>query len=187
MKQVLFLMALISFAVYAKETKTTQVIIETSVGDIEVELNSEKAPKSVENFLKYVDSGFYHGTIFHRVIKDFMIQGGGFDKDMQQKKTRDPIKNEANNGLKNEKGTLAMARTNDPHSATSQFFINTVDNEYLDFKSETPTGWGYAVFAKVTDGMSVVNRIQNAKTGNLSGHQNVPMDTITIKSIKRKK
>lgn len=186
MKFILMLMALLSFNLLAKEVKHPHVVIETSLGEIELELNQEKAPKTVENFLKYVDAGFYNGTIFHRVIKDFMIQGGGFDKNMEQKKTRPAIKNEANNGLKNEKGTIAMARTNDPHSATAQFFINTVDNDYLNFKSETQIGYGYTVFGKVVEGMSVVNRIQNVKTGTIAGHQNVPMDTVFIKSIKRK-
>jgi len=160
------------------------VVLETNLGKIEIELNSEKAPATVKNFLEYVDQKFYDGLIFHRVIDGFMIQGGGFDEKMVQKKTRDPIKNEASNGLKNSSGTIAMARTADPHSATAQFFINVTDNSSLDYPS--PDGHGYAVFGKVTSGMHVVNRIKAVKTGNLYGHQNVPMDTIFIKSIKRK-
>lgn len=186
MKIGLILMGLLCFNLLAQETTLPRVVIETSMGEIELELSQDKAPKTVENFLKYVDAGFYNGTIFHRVIKDFMIQGGGFDKAMEQKKTRPAIKNEANNGLKNEKGTVAMARTSDPHSATAQFFINTIDNDYLNFKNETHAGYGYTVFGRVVEGMSVVNRIQNVKTGSIGGFQNVPMDTVMIKSIKRK-
>jgi cyclophilin family peptidyl-prolyl cis-trans isomerase len=162
------------------------LVIETSHGAIEVELFQEKAPKTVENFLKYVDAKFYDGTIFHRVISNFMIQGGGFDSNMSQKKTREPINNEANNGLRNEVGTLAMARTGDPHSATAQFFINVADNSFLNHTAQTAAGWGYAVFGKVTSGMHVVNRIKTVKTGILHGHADVPMDTVLIKSIRRK-
>lgn len=163
------------------------VLMETSHGLIEIELNQEKAPKTVENFLKYVDSKFYDGTIFHRVINNFMIQGGGFTDKMQEKKTGAAIKNEADNGLKNEIGTLAMARTNDPHSATAQFFINVADNQFLNHTSPTGSGWGYAVFGKVTQGMHVVNRIKMVKTGSIHGHSDVPMDTVLIKSVRRKK
>ncbi len=164
-----------------------QLVMETSHGSIEVELFEDKAPKTVANFLKYVDDKFYDGTIFHRVINNFMIQGGGFNAKMEEKKTREPIKNEANNGLKNDTATLAMARTNDPHSATAQFFINVVDNGFLNHTAQTSAGWGYAVFGKVTNGMHVVNRIKMVKTGNLNGHSDVPMDTVTIKSVRRKK
>ncbi len=161
-----------------------KVLMETSAGNIELELYQDKAPKTVENFLKYVNSGFYNGTIFHRVIKDFMIQGGGFTQDMNQKPTNAPIANEAYNGLKNDRGTIAMARTNDPHSATSQFFINHKDNSFLNYKAQTTAGWGYAVFGKVTKGMDVVDKIANVKTGNKGFHQDVPVENIIIKSIK---
>jgi peptidyl-prolyl cis-trans isomerase B (cyclophilin B) len=162
------------------------VIMETSHGTIEIELFQEKAPKTVANFLKYVDAKFYDVTIFHRVINNFMIQGGGFTEKMKEKKTREPIKNEANNGLRNDVGTLAMARTSDPHSATGQFFINVADNAPLNHTGETMNGWGYAVFGKVTNGMHVVNRIKMVKTGNLAGYSDVPMDPVIIKSVKRK-
>ena len=160
--------------------------IQTSHGQIEVELFEDKAPISVKNFLSYVDSKFYDETIFHRVISNFMIQGGGFTEKMVQKKTKGQIKNEATNGLKNETGTLAMARTPDPHSASSQFFINVNDNSFLDHKDTTDAGFGYAVFGKVSKGMHVVNRIKAVRTGSRSGHQDVPMDTVMIKTIKRK-
>jgi cyclophilin family peptidyl-prolyl cis-trans isomerase len=161
------------------------VVFETSMGSFEIELNPSKAPLSVKNFLQYVDQKFYDGLIFHRVIDGFMIQGGGFDDKMNQKKTNEPVKNEASNGLKNEAGTIAMARTSDPHSATSQFFINVSNNSSLDYPS--PDGHGYAVFGKVISGMHVVNRIKSVKTASLHGHQNVPMDTVLIKSVRRKK
>ena len=161
-----------------------KVLMETSAGNIELELYQDKAPKTVENFLKYVNSGFYNGTIFHRVIKDFMIQGGGFTQDMNQKPTNAPIANEAYNGLKNDRGTIAMARTNDPHSATSQFFINHKDNSFLNYKAQTTAGWGYAVFGKVTKGMDVVDKIANVKTGSKGFHQDVPVENVIIKSIK---
>ncbi len=149
------------------DTTTTpkSVIMQTSAGTIVIELNAAKAPKSVENFLHYVEEGFYNGTIFHRVINNFMIQGGGFTKNYEQKKTNAPVTNEADNGLKNTKGTVAMARTNAPHSATAQFFINVVDNKFLDFTSKTMRGWGYAVFGKVTEGMDIVDKIKQVKTG----------------------
>lgn len=158
------------------------VIIETNLGNITVELDAEKAPISVKNFLAYVDEEFYDGTIFHRVIKTFMIQGGGMTADMQRKPTKAPIKNEAANGLRNRKGTIAMARTNDVDSATSQFFINTVNNSFLDHKSTTPSEFGYAVFGEVIDGMDTVDKIASVQTG----ANDVPAETVTIKTIKRK-
>ena len=157
--------------------------IDTSMGTITLELNEEKAPETVRNFVKYAEDGHYDGTIFHRVIDGFMIQGGGFTKSMNQKPTREPIRNEAMNGLKNERGTIAMARTMIVDSATSQFFINLVDNNFLDFQSPTPQGFGYAVFGKVTDGMSVVDAIAKVKTGFAGPHQNVPEVAIVIKKI----
>jgi cyclophilin family peptidyl-prolyl cis-trans isomerase len=157
--------------------------IETSMGTITLDLDAEKAPLTVANFVKYAKSGHYDGTIFHRVIDGFMIQGGGFTKDMNQKETRQPIRNEAMNGLKNVRGTIAMARTMVVDSATSQFFINLVDNNFLDFQSPTPQGFGYAVFGKVTDGMSVVDAIAKVKTGFAGPHQNVPDVAIVIKKV----
>lgn len=168
-----------------KKEKSMLVVFETNQGPIKIKLNADKAPKSVENFLKYVDEGFYNGTIFHRVIKGFMIQGGGFTADMNQKSTHPNIQNEANNGLKNTRGTLAMARTNEPHSASSQFFINHADNSFLDFKSESPQGWGYAVFGEVVEGMDVVDKIAALKTGNKKGYDDVPETTVEVKSAKR--
>lgn len=162
-----------------------KVQFDTSKGMIVLELNAELAPKTVANFLSYVDSGFYDGTIFHRVIPNFMIQGGGFDADMNQKPTNDPIPNEANNGLKNAKGSIAMARTSAPHSATAQFFINVVDNTNLDFTSESPNGWGYAVFGQVVEGLDVVLSIEEVGTGNRGMHQNVPLEPVIIeKAVK---
>jgi len=155
--------------------------LETSKGDIQIELDSEKAPVTVENFLGYVRSGHYDGTIFHRVIDGFMIQGGGFDHEMKQKDTREPIKNEADNGLKNEKYTLAMARTMDPHSATAQFFINVSDNFFLNHTAPNPRGWGYAVFGKVVEGQDVVDEIRKVKTGSHGPHQDVPVEPVVIK------
>ncbi len=154
--------------------------METSMGDIAIELDFEKAPKSAANFQQYVEDGFYDGLIFHRVINDFMIQGGGMDKDMKEKTSRESIKNEANNGLKNECYTLAMARTMDPHSASSQFFINIKDNGFLNFSSETPQGWGYAVFGKVVDGFDVVDTIKGVATGRHGFHDDVPQEPIFI-------
>ncbi|MCM2351339.1 MAG: peptidylprolyl isomerase [Bacteriovoracaceae bacterium] len=162
------------------------VVFETSMGSFEVELDEVKAPNTVKNFLSYVDSKFYDGTIFHRVINNFMIQGGGFDEKMSEKKTKAPIKNEAANGLSNAVGTLAMARTGNPHSATAQFFINVADNTYLNHRDTTEGGYGYAVFGKVVSGMHVINRIKTVKTGNIGPHSNVPMDAVVIKSAKRK-
>ena len=160
-----------------------KVIMDTSKGQLTIELYPDKAPETVKNFLAYVDAGFYNGTIFHRVIPKFMIQGGGFTPDMQQKGTRAPIKIESDNGLKNDRGTLAMARTQDPNSATAQFFINSVDNGFLNFTAKTPKGWGYAVFGKVVKGMEVVDEISKVKTG----AQDVPVETVTITSVKRAK
>lgn len=158
----------------------TLVNLQTNFGTITLELDKEKAPTTVENFVNYVSKGHYDGTIFHRVISNFMIQGGGFDAEMNQKDTDAPIKNEANNGLKNEIGSIAMARTNDPHSASSQFFINVKDNGFLNFSSESSQGWGYAVFGKVTAGMDVVDQIKGVKTGRHGGHQDVPMEPVII-------
>ncbi len=161
------------------------VVMETSMGTVEIELNEAKAPATVANFLKYVDDGFYNGTIFHRVIPTFMVQGGGMKPDMSEKPTRAPIKNEAANGLLNEVGTLAMARTGDPHSATAQFFINVADNSFLNHRDTTTAGFGYAVFGKVIKGMHVVERIKLVKTGSRGGHSDVPMDVVTIKKMSR--
>jgi peptidyl-prolyl cis-trans isomerase B (cyclophilin B) len=156
------------------------VELHTSHGLIVIELDDVKAPLSTANFLSYVQSGHYDGTIFHRVIRGFMIQGGGFDADMKQKPTAAPIANEAANGLKNQRYTLAMARTGDPHSATAQFFINANDNEFLNFKSETQSGWGYAVFGKVVTGTEVVDAIEGVKTGRKGFHDDVPNDSVVI-------
>jgi len=157
-----------------------RVTLQTSKGNIVLELYADKAPVTAENFLGYVRDGFFDGTIFHRVIPGFMIQGGGFTVDMQQKPTRDPIANEADNGLKNERGTIAMARTMNPNSATAQFFINTVDNGPLDHTGKTPQGWGYAVFGKVVEGMDVVDAIGGVATTNRGPHQNVPVEPVVI-------
>jgi cyclophilin family peptidyl-prolyl cis-trans isomerase len=162
------------------ENQNPRVRMETSKGTIEIELFADKAPKTVENFVQYVKDGQYNGTIFHRVIPGFMIQGGGFTADMSEKATRPPIRNEANNGQSNELGTIAMARTPDPHSASAQFFINVKDNDFLDFKNETTNGWGYCVFGKVIEGMDVVNSIVGVPTGNHGMHQDVPLDPIII-------
>ncbi len=154
------------------------ITLKTSHGDITLELDPEKAPKTCENFIQYVKDGFYDGTIFHRVIDNFMIQGGGFLPDMTQKATRDPIENEAANGLSNEKGTIAMARTMDPHSATAQFFINVADNKFLDHPGQD--GWGYCVFGRVTEGMDVVEKIKGVATSSRLGHQDVPVEPVVI-------
>ena len=159
------------------------VTLHTSMGDITLELDAEKAPKTVANFLQYARDGFYDGTIFHRVINNFMIQGGGMTADMAQKETRAPLDNEANNGLKNKNGTVAMARTNDPHSATAQFFINVSDNGFLDHTAPTAQGWGYAVFGRVTAGMDVVEKIKAVATGNKGFHQDVPKEAVTIDRV----
>jgi cyclophilin family peptidyl-prolyl cis-trans isomerase len=159
-----------------------RVELKTNRGAIVLELYPDKAPKTVANFLQYVKDGHYNGTVFHRVIDGFMIQGGGFDKDMRQKPTRAPVPNEAGNGLKNEVGTVAMARTPDPHSASAQFFINVKSNDFLNYKEPTPQGYGYTVFAKVVSGMDVVDRIAKSPTGNAGPHQNVPREPIVIES-----
>lgn len=164
-----------------------KVVLDTSKGEIVIELFADKAPETVQNFLAYVDAKFYDGTIFHRVIPNFMIQGGGFSADMNQKSTNDPIENEADNGLKNLRGTIAMARTGDPHSATGQFFINNVDNDFLNFKSKTPQGWGYAVFGKVVEGIEVVDAISAVKTKTEGMYQDVPAEAVVINSVKRLK
>ena len=161
---------------------TAKILMTTNKGPITIELDSAAAPETVENFLQYVRDGFYDGTIFHRVIDGFMIQGGGFDANMRQKATRAPVRNEANNGLKNATGTIAMARTNDPHSATAQFFINVNDNAFLDHQNQTPSGWGYCVFGRVTDGMDVVNAIKDVKTTSHGPHRDVPAETIVIET-----
>ena len=159
------------------------ILMTTTVGPITLELDADNAPKTVENFLSYVSSGFYDGTIFHRVINNFMVQGGGFTADMEQKATQAPIENEANNGLKNARGTIAMARTQDPHSATAQFFINVQDNDFLNHTGENMQGWGYAVFGKVTEGEDVLDKIRCVQTGNQAGHQDVPVEPIIIESV----
>jgi cyclophilin family peptidyl-prolyl cis-trans isomerase len=201
MKQILLPAAVVVAAIlslllypYAKGdkpmTETTAanptVLIETTMGNITIELDIQNAPNSSENFLAYVDDGYFVDTTFHRVIPNFMIQGGGITADMRDKPSkRPPIKNEASNGLKNDRGTLAMARTSDPHSATSQFFINHADNDFLNFSSESMQGWGYAVFGRVVEGMDVVDAIAKVPTGNRGGHQNVPVETITITGASR--
>ncbi|MDY0271223.1 MAG: peptidylprolyl isomerase [Advenella sp.] len=157
-----------------------RVKLETNHGDIVIELNTEKAPVTAENFLNYVKEGFYDNVIFHRVIKNFMIQGGGMQPGMKEKNTRAPINNEANNGLKNDKYTVAMARTNDPHSASAQFFINSNNNDFLNHTAPTAQGWGYAVFGKVVEGTDIVDQIENVKTGNRGFHQDVPADEVVI-------
>jgi peptidyl-prolyl cis-trans isomerase B (cyclophilin B) len=159
---------------------SSQVDLYTNHGKIRIELDEAKAPESSKNFLSYVRKGHYDGTVFHRVIPSFMIQGGGFEAGMKQKPTDAPLRNEANNGLKNEHYTLAMARTSDPHSATSQFFINTKDNDFLNFKSESASGWGYAVFGKVVDGQAVVDAIEGVKTGRKGFHDDVPLEDVVI-------
>jgi peptidyl-prolyl cis-trans isomerase B (cyclophilin B) len=159
------------------------VTIATTVGQMTLELDADKAPKTVENFLAYANSGFYDGTIFHRVINNFMIQGGGFTTDMEQKPTQAPVDNEANNGLKNERGTIAMARTQDPNSATAQFFINVQDNDFLNHTGENMQGWGYTVFGKITQGEDVLDKIRCVQTGSQGGHQDVPTEPIIIESI----
>lgn len=160
-----------------------KVTIETSKGNITLELDADKAPVTVENFMKYVADEFYNGTIFHRVIAGFMIQGGGFMPDMTQKQTLDTIENEAANGLSNDRGSIAMARTNDPHSATAQFFINLKDNDFLNHTAPSGQAWGYCVFGKVTDGMDIVDAIAAVETGNNAGHGDVPVDSVVIEKV----
>lgn len=159
------------------------IVLHTNVGDITLELDFDKAPISAANFKQYAEEGHYDGTIFHRVIDNFMIQGGGFEPGMKQKKTREPIQNEADNGLKNDTGTIAMARTMEPHSASAQFFINVNDNDFLNHSGKTTQGWGYAVFGKVTDGMDVINQIKGCETGFKGGHQDVPLQDVIIESV----
>ena len=160
------------------------ITLETNYGDITIELDQKNTPKTAENFLTYAKSGFYDNTIFHRVINGFMIQGGGFEPGMKQKITRKPIKNEADKASANVIGSIAMARTNDPHSATAQFFINVADNKFLDHCNKTPEGWGYCVFGKVVNGMDVVNKIKAVKTTSRAGHQDVPVDDVLIKKVR---
>ena len=167
----------------AEMTTNTKIIIETTSGDIKIELYDDKAPITSENFKKYIESGYFTDTIFHRVIKDFMIQGGGFTTEMDEKDSMPPIQNEANNGVSNERGTIAMARTPDPHSASSQFFINLKDNNFLDFTAETPQGWGYCAFGKVFEGMDILDKIALVDTGSYGAHQDVPKEPITINEI----
>ncbi len=165
------------------EIKNTMITIKTNMGDIQLELDAKNAPLSTANFIQYAKDGHYDGVIFHRVIPNFMIQGGGFDAAMQQKETRAPVPNEANNGLKNDKYTVAMARTQDPHSASAQFFINTKDNDFLNFTSETSSGWGYAVFGKVTAGTDIVDSIEKVETGQVGPYGDVPKESIIIESV----
>jgi peptidyl-prolyl cis-trans isomerase B (cyclophilin B) len=183
---VLAVMMLAAVVTGARAADNPVVVMETSMGTIEIELFEDKAPITVKNFLGYVEDKHYDGLIFHRVIADFMIQGGGFEPGMKQKKTKDPIVNESSNGVSNARGTIAMARTQVADSATSQFFINVVDNKRLD-KSEARDGVGYCVFGKVTKGMDVVDKIKDVKTGDNSGHQNVPVEDVVIKSVTKKK
>jgi cyclophilin family peptidyl-prolyl cis-trans isomerase len=185
---VILFVAASTYAAGPKAADLQQVEISTSKGKIVLQLYPDKAPDTVQNFLKYIDAKYYDGTIFHRVIPNFMIQGGGFTSDMQRKvATGTPIQNEADNGLKNDRGTIAMARTGDPHSATSQFFINTVNNDFLNFKRKDRQGWGYAVFGRVIEGMPVVDAISRAPTGSKGPYRDVPLETIYIRSVKRVK
>jgi peptidyl-prolyl cis-trans isomerase A (cyclophilin A) len=179
---VLFALLLFGLCIGTAWAEKVKVEMKTSLGPITLELDRDKAPKSVDNFLQYARDGFYDGTIFHRVIEDFMIQGGGYTADMEKKQTREPIKNEAKNGLKNKRGSIAMARTSAPHSATAQFFINHKDNDFLDYPSRD--GWGYAVFGKVTDGMSVVDAIADQPTGIVRSMRDVPKEPVLIESVK---
>lgn len=181
LSMMLFFTTTLSFATENKMSDTNpKVKLTTSLGDIVIQLNSEKAPISAANFLTYVNEGFYNGTVFHRIIPDFMAQGGGFDTSFNQKEVHAPIKNEADNGLKNTRGTLAMARTNVPDSATAQFFINYKDNAFLNHTGKNASGWGYAVFGEVIEGMDVVDKMAMQATGNRSGHQDVPKTDIVI-------
>lgn len=182
----LLLISLFATQVLAAENAaTTKVLLETNKGNIELELYVDKAPATVANFLRYVDEGFYKGTVFHRVINSFMIQGGGFDAAMKKKDVHASIQNEADNGLKNERGTIAMARTSDPHSATSQFFINHVGNDFLNHKNRSSRGWGYCVFGRVTKGMKTVDAIADVFTTRVNGMKNVPEETVIITNVSR--
>ena len=163
--------------------KPPRVRLETTLGHLVIELNSQRAPQTVQNFMGYAKDEFYNGTIFHRVIKGFMIQGGGLTVDMRKKDTRDPVVNEADNGLKNDRGTVAMARTSAPHSATAQFFINTVNNDFLNHRAKTKAGWGYCVFGKVVEGMAVVDKIEKLATTSVAGRQDVPKEPVIIKKV----
>jgi len=183
---IIVIFSLLIFAGTAiSEDINPKVVLETSKGKIVLELYPDNAPETVKNFLSYVDAKYYDGTIFHRVIPDFMIQGGGFSADMKRKATRAPIKNEADQGLKNDRGTIAMARTGDPHSATAQFFINSKNNDFLNFRSKTQQGWGYAAFGKVIDGMKTVDAISAVKTKSLGGFRDVPAEPVVITSARR--
>jgi cyclophilin family peptidyl-prolyl cis-trans isomerase len=177
--------AVASASIVNAAAENPQVVLETSKGKIVLELYPQKAPETVKNFLNYVDAKFYDGTIFHRVIPNFMIQGGGFTADMKQKSTQTPIKNEADTGIKNERGTIAMARTSDPHSATAQFFINTANNDFLNHKNKTPQGWGYAAFGKAIDGMDTVDAISAVKTATRGMYSDVPVEPVVIISARR--
>jgi len=181
----LLTLMLIPLLSWANEPTRPQVLLETNHGNIVIELFPDKAPETVKNFLRYVNEGFYDGTLFHRVIKDFMIQGGGYTVNMQRKITRAPIRNEADNGLRNRIGYVAMARANDPHSATSQFFINVANNSFLDFREKTPRGYGYTVFGRVIKGMRVVNKIRQVPTGQQHGMQDVPLTPVIIKRARQ--
>lgn len=184
-KILLLLLACLLFCPFTAEAgdKPQRVRLETSQGDIVIELDSKRAPQTVNNFLGYARDDFYNGTIFHRVIKGFMIQGGGLTVDMQKKATRAPVMNEADNGLKNDRGTVAMARTSAPHSATAQFFINTVNNDFLNFRAKTQAGWGYCVFGKVVEGLPVVDQIEKIATISAAGRRDVPKEPVIIKKI----
>ncbi len=182
LKKILISLLLACLCIGNVWAETVQVEMKTSLGSLTLSLDRDKAPQTVDNFVQYARDGFYDGTIFHRVIKDFMIQGGGFSSDMAKKETRPPIKNEAKNGLKNKRGSIAMARTSDPHSATAQFFINHKDNDFLDYPSRD--GWGYAVFGEVTAGMSVVDTIASQATGIRQGMRDVPLQTVLIESVR---
>lgn len=182
-KSILITCSLISLSVSVFSKEENKVWMKTSKGGFCIELYPKKAPKTVENFKQYVQSGFYKGTVFHRVIRNFMIQGGGFDTNLQKKETRKPIENEANNGLENQAFSVAMARTNDPHSATSQFFINVKDNNFLNYKASTSSGWGYAVFGKVVKGTTVINKIKQVATKTNGPHQNVPIENVIIEDV----
>ena len=177
-------LAAAALAAGAAQAANPVVELSTSLGPVRIELYPDKAPKTVENFLQYARDRFYDGTVFHRVIPGFMVQGGGFSAEMEQKKTREPIANEAQNGLRNTTGTVAMARTPNPHSASAQFFINVADNEFLNFTSPTQQGFGYCVFGRVTQGMDVVAKIVAVPTGNRGGHQNVPLKPVVIQSVR---
>ena len=170
-----------------RKGRNPMVVMETSMGTMKIELWADKAPVTVENFLRYVDEGFYDGTIFHRVMDGFMIQGGGFTKDMQKKSTHAPIENEAKADLKNDRGTLAMARTSDVNSATAQFFINVVDNDFLNHRDESSRGFGYCAFGRVVEGMNVVDKIRKVRTATKMGQQNVPVEPVVIESVSRVK